>query len=106
MLVMPATTENPCGAAPLAVAVGPDTLGRLAARALRDEAILTPKPGLVDLRGGNAHDDMDVETLVASADALADPITRCAEAALSAPLGPRLRARIRGDRPRRRAPHA
>lgn len=94
MLVMPATTENPCGAAPLAVAVSPDTLGRLAARALREEAILTPKPGLVDLRGGNAHHDMDVETLVASADALADPITRCAEAALSAPLGPRLRARI------------
>jgi triphosphoribosyl-dephospho-CoA synthase len=37
---------------------------------------------------------MDVGTLLASADALADPITRCAEAARATPLGPQLRARI------------
>jgi triphosphoribosyl-dephospho-CoA synthase len=76
------------------VTVSPGTLGRLAARALCDEATLTPKPGLVDLRGGGAHDDMDVSTLLASADALAEPITRCAEAAACLPLGRDLRAEI------------
>jgi triphosphoribosyl-dephospho-CoA synthase len=76
------------------VTVAPGTLGRLAARALRDEATLTPKPGLVDLRGGGAHDDMDIAALLASAAALAAPITRCAEAAACLPLGRDLRAEI------------
>ena len=76
------------------VSVAPGTLGRLAARALRDEATLTPKPGLVDLRGGGAHDDMDIAALLASAAALAGPITRCAEAAACLPLGRDLRAEI------------
>jgi triphosphoribosyl-dephospho-CoA synthetase len=76
------------------VTVAPGTLGRLAARALRDEATLTPKPGLVDMRGGAPHDDMDVTTLLASADALTLPITSCAEAAASLPLGRDLRAEI------------
>ena len=76
------------------VTVAPGTLGRLAAQALRDEATLTPKPGLVDMRGGGSHDDMDVTMLLASADALAVPITRCAEAAASLPLGRDLRAEI------------
>jgi triphosphoribosyl-dephospho-CoA synthase len=76
------------------VTVAPGTLGRLAAQALRDEATLTPKPGLVDMRGGGSHDDMDVTMLLASADALAVPITRCAEAAASLPLSRDLRAEI------------
>lgn len=75
-------------------ALEPRTLGRLAAQALRAEATLTPKPGLVDRRGGNAHDDMTVDMLLASADALADPIGRCADAARATPLGSELRARI------------
>ena len=70
---------------------GPDALGRLATQALRDEAVLTPKPGLVDLRGGGAHDDMDVPMLLASADALERPIARCAEAASALPPGRELR---------------
>ena len=74
--------------------VAPGTLGRLATRALRDEATLTPKPGLVDMRGGGPHDDMDVTTLLASADALTVPIVRCAEAAVCLPLGRDLRAEI------------
>ncbi|WNO62453.1 triphosphoribosyl-dephospho-CoA synthase [Streptomyces sp. NBC_01544] len=69
------------------------TLGALAAQALRDEAMLTPKPGLVDARGG-AHDDMNLALLLASADALAVPIALCAKAAASTPLGPGLRALI------------
>jgi len=74
--------------------VAPGTLGRLATRALHDEATLTPKPGLVDMRGGGPHDDMDVATLLASADALTVPIVRCAEAAVCLPLGRDLRAEI------------
>ena len=76
------------------VTAAPGTLGRLAAQALRAEATLTPKPGLVDMRDGGSHDDMDVTMLLASADALAVPITRCAEAAASLPLGGDLRAEI------------
>ena len=76
------------------VTAAPGTLGRLAAQALRDEATLTPKPGLVDMRGGGSHDDMDVTMLLVSADALAVPIARCAEAAACLPLGRDLRAEI------------
>jgi triphosphoribosyl-dephospho-CoA synthase len=42
----------------------------LAVRALVEEAELTPKPALVDRRGGGAHDDMDLGTLCRSAHAL------------------------------------
>ena len=42
----------------------------LAVRALVEEAELTPKPALVDRRGGGAHDDMDLEMLRRSAYAL------------------------------------
>jgi triphosphoribosyl-dephospho-CoA synthase len=39
-------------------------------RALIDEAELTPKPGLVDRRGGGAHPDMDLALMLRSAHAL------------------------------------
>jgi triphosphoribosyl-dephospho-CoA synthase len=39
-------------------------------RALVEEVELTPKPALVDRRGGGAHDDMDLEMLRRSAHAL------------------------------------
>lgn len=45
-------------------------LGELAADALRVEARLTPKPGLVDTADDGAHADMDLELMLASADAL------------------------------------
>lgn len=48
-----------------------DRLGRLAARALAREAMLTPKPGLVDRANSGAHDDMDLSTFLVSARALA-----------------------------------
>ncbi|MET7422652.1 triphosphoribosyl-dephospho-CoA synthase [Dactylosporangium sp. NPDC005555] len=76
------------------VAAGPDPLGRLACRALREEALLTPKPGLVDRRGGGAHRDMTLPMLLASAEALAGPVTACAAAAVALPLGPDLRAEL------------
>ena len=45
-------------------------VAELAVRALVEEAELTPKPALVDRRGGGAHDDMDLEMLRCSAYAL------------------------------------
>jgi triphosphoribosyl-dephospho-CoA synthase len=42
----------------------------LAVHALLEEAKLTPKPALVDRRGGGAHDDMDLGMLFSSAYAL------------------------------------
>ncbi len=45
-------------------------VGDLAVYALLEEAELTPKPSLVDRRGGGAHDDMDLGMLFTSAYAL------------------------------------
>ncbi|KUI26904.1 triphosphoribosyl-dephospho-CoA synthase MdcB [Mycobacterium sp. GA-2829] len=65
-----------------------------AVRALRIEAVLTPKPGLVDLRGSASHPDMTVPLLLASADALALPLRDCVVAASELPVGLDLRARL------------
>lgn len=69
-------------------------LGELAGRALAAEAMLTPKPGLVDARGGGAHRDMSLPTLLDSAAALVAPIAACATAAACLPLGRELRAAL------------
>src|SRR5215211_965032 len=59
-----------------AVVVGVESPARtglvadLAVHALLEEAELTPKPALVDCRGGGAHDDMDLGMLFSSAYAL------------------------------------
>ena len=66
----------------------------LAVAALRAEAELTPKPGLVDRRGSGAHTDMNLDMLLASAEALHDGFAECAQAARELPLGVHLRARI------------
>lgn len=75
-------------------AFAPGLLGRLAGQALREEALHTPKPGLVDRRGGGAHRDMTLPMLLASADVLAPAIAACAEAAQALPPGRDLRAVI------------
>jgi triphosphoribosyl-dephospho-CoA synthase len=62
--------------------------------ALLAEALLTPKPGLVDASGRHSHPDMSLALLAASADALRDPLRECAEAARSMPSGPGLRESI------------
>lgn len=56
-------------------------LASRAVAALVAEAELTPKPGLVDRRGGGAHGDMDVALMRASATALYDGFARMARAA-------------------------
>jgi triphosphoribosyl-dephospho-CoA synthase len=48
----------------------PVEIGILAYEALRTEALLTPKPGLVDRHNNGAHSDMNLELLLQSAEAL------------------------------------
>jgi triphosphoribosyl-dephospho-CoA synthase len=80
-----------------AAALGRLTVERIAdaaVGALLTEAVLTPKPGLVDASGRHSHPDMSLALLAASAEALRDPLRECAEAARSVPLGLDLRARV------------
>ena len=93
-----APLPSPLPAPPL-----PGAIADLAVAALRAEAELTPKPGLVDRRGSGAHCDMNMSMLMESAAALHDAFAECATAAAELPLGPELRARIgatgrRGER--------
>jgi triphosphoribosyl-dephospho-CoA synthase len=52
------------------LALEPQIVGALASGALRAEAELTPKPGLVDLRGRGSHTDMDMGLMLRSCAAL------------------------------------
>ncbi|ETK35531.1 triphosphoribosyl-dephospho-CoA synthase [Microbispora sp. ATCC PTA-5024] len=74
----------------------PALLAETAVRALRDEAWLSPTPGLVDRRGGGAHDDMDLALLLASAEALRPAFRRIAEAAERTAAGVGLREELGG----------
>ena len=74
--------------------LAPRQIADAAVAALRAEAELTPKPGLVDRRGGGAHADMNLELLAVSAEALREAFEQCADAATRMPSGPELRARI------------
>lgn len=67
-------------------------LADLAVEALRCEAVLTPKPGLVDRRGSGAHTDMDLAMLLASAESLRPSFIECAAAAVELGMGSDLRA--------------
>jgi len=55
-------------------------LARYAVDALVDEAMLTPKPGLVDMRGSGAHHDLSWLLMCRSAHALHPAFVRMAEA--------------------------
>ena len=72
----------------------PRPLGRLAAWALREEALLTPKPGLVDRRGNGAHADMNLAMLLHSADVLEPWFARIATCAATMPVGTAMRTRL------------
>ncbi len=45
-------------------------ISRLAQKALTEEVLLTPKPGLVDREDNGSHHDMDLQTFLSSASAL------------------------------------
>ena len=74
--------------------VATDRIAEAAVGALLTEALLTPKPGLVDASGPRSHPDMSLALLAASAEALRDPLQQCADAARAMPLGVELRAHI------------
>lgn len=61
-----------------------ERLADVAVQALIDEADLSPKPGLVDRRGNGAHDDLHLDLMHASANALWPTFKAVAEAALIA----------------------
>ncbi|MEE6179132.1 triphosphoribosyl-dephospho-CoA synthase [Mycobacterium sp. 050134] len=72
----------------------PLSLAGGAVAALIDEAALAPKPGLVDPRAMSAHDDMDMDTLNASARALGPIFAELAEMAQARAPDLRLRADV------------
>lgn len=61
-----------------------DAIGDLAVAVLVDEAMLAPKPGLVDARGNGAHTDMSLPLMVASAHTLRDGFVAMVQAGLQA----------------------
>ncbi|WP_431933802.1 triphosphoribosyl-dephospho-CoA synthase [Nonomuraea jabiensis] len=71
-----------------------DVAAGTAVAALRAEALLSPKPGLVDARGRGAHDDMDLPLLLASAEALGPTFRAVAYAARRMPCGAGLREEL------------
>lgn len=79
---------------PPMTAASATSLADLAVRALREEARLSPKPGLVDPRGGGAHDDMDLALLLASAEALRPTFRSVADAAHRMDVGVGLREEL------------
>ncbi len=77
----------------------PEQIGRLARASLEQEALLSPKPGLVDAENCGAHKDMDVALLRTSAGALEPYFVKFAQrGAKEAHLSPEGRlASIRAD---------
>ncbi|TAL53289.1 triphosphoribosyl-dephospho-CoA synthase [Pandoraea sp.] len=97
-------TRTTCRHAPAALASTPAAspaahrsaarLAREAVTALLDEVMLTPKPGLVDLRGCGAHDDLSWPLMCRSACALLPSFHAMALASWQAPLGSMLREQV------------
>lgn len=79
---------------PPAALLSVSVIADVAVAAMRAEADLTPKPGLVDGRGPGAHTDMDQALLHRSAEALRGALIECAETARRSVLGAELRARL------------
>ena len=67
-------------------------LASLARQALVAEALLTPKPGLVDRRGSGSHTDLSLEIVIRSATAIEPFFLRMAAASASARVDAALRA--------------
>ncbi|CAE6836252.1 triphosphoribosyl-dephospho-CoA synthase [Paraburkholderia domus] len=68
VLPVTSTANRPAVSAPTALSDA--QLARYAVTALIEEAQLTPKPALVDRRGSGAHRDLDLATMLRSANAL------------------------------------
>ena len=79
---------------PLQLPARAEHLARMAVDALVDEAMLTPKPGLVDMRGSGAHTDLSWMLMCRSACALQPAFQAMAEAGASIDDMALLRRRI------------
>lgn len=81
------------------MSISPEQIGRLARVALEQEAMLSPKPGLVDAENCGAHKDMDLALLRTSAGVLEPYFVKFAQQGLlEAHLSPDGRlASIRAD---------
>lgn len=69
-------------------------LAAKAVQALVDEALLTPKPGLVDTRDSGSHSDMSIGLMIKSARALEETFQRIADASYLHPVDQSLREKI------------
>lgn len=69
-------------------------LGELAVSALKDEASLTPKPGLVDLDHNGSHQDMDIELMYQSAASLQSTFVQMAQVSYGACVDQSLREQL------------
>jgi triphosphoribosyl-dephospho-CoA synthase len=69
-------------------------IAQCAVDALIAEAMLTPKPALVDRRGSGAHRDLDLDTMLRSANALAPTFLAIARAASGARPSQNLREQL------------
>src|ERR1700722_13880598 len=69
-------------------------LARYAVTALIEEAQLTPKPALVDRRGSGAHRDLDLATMLRSAQAIETTFAALAAAARHSAPSAVLRAEL------------
>ncbi len=67
----------------------------LAAQAMADEVLLTPKPGLVDREDTGAHEDMDLPLFLKSAASIAPYLAEMADAAQRNPFEESLLHRLR-----------
>jgi triphosphoribosyl-dephospho-CoA synthase len=84
-----------CALAPLSnTACDPSEIADCAVGALIDEACLTPKPALVDRRGSGAHRDLDLDTMIRSAQALRPMFVALARASIGQIPSQRLREQL------------
>ncbi|RFU64964.1 triphosphoribosyl-dephospho-CoA synthase [Peribacillus glennii] len=71
-----------------------ERLAELAVDALKEEALLTPKPGLVDQESSGAHSDMSIGLMLRSAEALQSTFAEMAEVSFRHPAGRVLREKL------------
>lgn len=72
----------------------PTMIATAAVEAIMTEALLTPKPGLVDRRGTGGHTDMDLAMLLRSAESLFDTFEALAHAGAGSAPGQALRDEV------------
>lgn len=70
------------------------SLAAKAVKALMEEALLTPKPGLVDARDNGSHTDMSIDLMLASARSLENTFREIANVSYQHPVNRTLREKI------------